>query len=154
MYGFTNSRTAAFQQSPSKAALPLSAKSGHWLAARNRTFVVVRRSAGTVLSAFSPAERAGASGPRDQAGTYVNLITFSPIGSLATRRSGDGGLAKNGLPRPSTTGWRYSRYSSIRPSAVRLRARSGPPTSISPANSALSNHRLDLAVYKRGVGAD
>ena len=36
--------------------------------------------------AFSPAER-----PRDQAGTYVNLITFSPIRSLATRRSGDGG---------------------------------------------------------------
>src|SRR4051794_36498141 len=104
MYGFTNSRTAAFQQSPSKAALPLSAKSGHWLAARNRPFVVVRRSAGIVLSAFSPAERAGASGPRDQAGTYVNLITFSPIGSLATRRSGDGGLAKNGLPRPRHDG--------------------------------------------------
>lgn len=43
---------------------------------------------------------------RDQAGTYVNLITSSPIKSLATRRSGGRGPAKNGLPPPSTTGWR------------------------------------------------
>ena len=41
---------------------------------------------------------------RDQAGTYVNLIASSPIRSLATRRSGGRGPAKNGLPRPSTTG--------------------------------------------------
>ncbi len=42
----------------------------------------------------------------DQAGTYVNLITSSPIRSLVARRSGGRGPAKNGLPRPSTTGWR------------------------------------------------
>jgi hypothetical protein len=41
---------------------------------------------------------------RDQAGTYVNLIASSPIKSLATRRSGGRGPAKNALPRPSTTG--------------------------------------------------
>jgi hypothetical protein len=43
---------------------------------------------------------------RDQAGTYVNLIASSPIGSLATRRSGGRGPAKKGVPRPSTTGWK------------------------------------------------
>lgn len=43
---------------------------------------------------------------RDQAGTYVNLIASSPIKSLDTRRSGGRGPAKNGLPRPSTTGRR------------------------------------------------
>jgi hypothetical protein len=41
---------------------------------------------------------------RDQAGTYVNLIASSPTKSLATRRSGGRGPAKNGLPRPSTIG--------------------------------------------------
>src|SRR5829696_8474288 len=40
----------------------------------------------------------------DQAGTYVSLIASSPIRSLAARRSGGRGPAKNGLPRPSTTG--------------------------------------------------
>jgi hypothetical protein len=43
---------------------------------------------------------------RDQAGTYVNLITSSSTRSLATRRSRGRGPAKNGLPRPSTMGWR------------------------------------------------
>ena len=43
---------------------------------------------------------------RHQAGTYVNLITSSPIRSLATRRSRGRGPEKNGLPRPNTTGWR------------------------------------------------
>jgi hypothetical protein len=43
---------------------------------------------------------------RDQAGTYVNLITSSPTRSLVTRRSGGRGPEKNGLPRPSTMGWR------------------------------------------------
>jgi hypothetical protein len=41
---------------------------------------------------------------RDQAGTYVNRITPSPINSLSTRRSGGRGPAKNGVPLPSTTG--------------------------------------------------
>jgi len=45
-------------------------------------------------------------GDSDQAGTYVNRIASSPTRSLATRRSGDRGPAKNGLPRPSTTGRR------------------------------------------------
>jgi len=35
---------------------------------------------------------------RDQAGTYVNRITSAPIRSLATRRSGGRGPAKNALP--------------------------------------------------------
>ena len=36
--------------------------------------------------------------PRDQAGTYVNLITSSPMRSLATRRSRGRGPVKNGWP--------------------------------------------------------
>jgi hypothetical protein len=43
---------------------------------------------------------------RDSAGTYVNRITFSVIRSLATRWSRGVGPAKNGLPRPATTGCR------------------------------------------------
>ena len=42
---------------------------------------------------------------RDQAGTYVNLITSPPMRSLATRRSRGRGPAKNGWPDPSTMGW-------------------------------------------------
>jgi hypothetical protein len=43
---------------------------------------------------------------RDQAGTYVSLTVSSPTGSVETRRSGGRGPAKNGLPRPSTMGWK------------------------------------------------
>jgi hypothetical protein len=58
------------------------------------------------VSSLFPCRQSRSGKSRDQAGTYVNLITPSPRRSLATRRSGGRGPAKNGVPRPSTMGRR------------------------------------------------
>ena len=44
--------------------------------------------------------------PRDYAGTYVSLTVSSSMRSMETRRSGGRGPAKNGVPQPSTKGWK------------------------------------------------
>src|SRR5690606_21314612 len=80
--------------------------------------------------------RGGLDIPSAHAGMYFNRTTSLSTRSQLTRRSG-GASVRYGVPVPSTTGGRYTRYSSIRPSFVRLCASVGPATSISPSISSL-----------------
>src|SRR5690606_1897693 len=66
-----------------------------------------RRRSGVLTSAFA---HEGA-----QAGTYVSLTVSAPIRSFPPRRSFGRIPAKNGAPRPRTTGWRNTLYSSMSP---------------------------------------
>ena len=92
-------RAAGPSERPRPRLLPITSKDGEtWLS--------------NVLRDANPAEfcqkpgRVVPNHPEIRPGTYSSRITSPSIRSLAARRSGGRGPAKNGLPEPSTTGWR------------------------------------------------
>src|SRR3982074_3796417 len=103
-----------------------------------------------ILTPSSPGER------HDHAGTYVNLMTSSPMRSLATRRSGGRGPAKNGLPRPSTMGWKLESilFDKTKVGQASGQLRSGNGDLPGEPSLQATHRRLDVIPDMRGVGAD